>query len=712
MALPTATALPAAPAGIGTAPPDIQQQYSESIDKVLSALENRGGTNWFQIAGALANPGRTGSASEAFGRAMDVVGQQRQEEEKNALPIAQMRAQLVGQKYQMEQEKKFRDMGMQILNQGASEEPTVATTPTSVFSNPLVNNKLVQTSGAGPRTLNGIEEDHKGYDYGVATNTPLVAPAQGSIIRMGKMGDYGNAIEVKYKNGHTALFAHLDHLNPELKPGAAFTQGTLLGATGNTGKSTGPHLHIEHRDTSGQMIDPASIYGAPTPALTATRSSTPSIQYDNKTRAIMAMQLQADPKGFIKNYGEEGMKFAREIALQNNQSRLKDAERTDLQKHAAIANDPTQPVAVRLAAISHLNMSGLFKPEEIRVPGRANVQQFPGASAANIFGLTLPGVPPVNLTGGSSAVTPPPAITPPTRTETPAQTESLVTPTTPAESTAPALAALTPPTTRTENNAETPAGYANIEGFKIPNPVAVAPSVPSQFGNAESEQAAKNKQLAEAKIYDLFLSEKGPLQTATTVAQAAGPAMQQLDIALESTKNMPGGFFAQPKNIVDQILMDVGFADEKARERVIATKQFEKNVGAIAISKAKSLGAQPSNEDRRAIMATFAAITDPQEVMQASLLVQKALLKRELLHAQYLQENAHHGFNAEKTFQSWANATKLSDLVPELKQFEGKKPSTAAAPAAANIAYDKQGAPVEFREGKWIYPGSGKEYKP
>jgi len=103
MALPTAT-LPAVPTGMSAADPDIQKQYSESIDKVLAALENRGGTNWFQIAGALANPGRTGSASEAFGRAMDVVGQQRQVEEQNALPVAQMRAQLVGQKYEMGKE--------------------------------------------------------------------------------------------------------------------------------------------------------------------------------------------------------------------------------------------------------------------------------------------------------------------------------------------------------------------------------------------------------------------------------------------------------------------------------------------------------------------------------------------------------------------------------------------------------------------------------
>jgi hypothetical protein len=120
---PLSGGLPAVPTGMSAADPDIQKQYSESIDKVLSALENRGGTNWFQIAGALANPGRTGSASEAFGRAMDVVGQQRQEEEKNALPIAQMRAQLVGQKYELAQQNNAMNILKGMYTQGESGAP-------------------------------------------------------------------------------------------------------------------------------------------------------------------------------------------------------------------------------------------------------------------------------------------------------------------------------------------------------------------------------------------------------------------------------------------------------------------------------------------------------------------------------------------------------------------------------------------------------------
>jgi hypothetical protein len=104
MALPT-TAIPTLPTGIGAASPDIQKQYSESVDKVLAALENKGGTPWFKISAALANPGRTGSASEAFGNAMGVLGQKQDEDLARELPIAQMRAQLVGQKYQMQKEQ-------------------------------------------------------------------------------------------------------------------------------------------------------------------------------------------------------------------------------------------------------------------------------------------------------------------------------------------------------------------------------------------------------------------------------------------------------------------------------------------------------------------------------------------------------------------------------------------------------------------------------
>ena len=91
----------APPLGIGT-DPEALAKYTQAIDAQLAALTNRSGNiPWFKISAALADPGRTGSAAEGFGRAMGVIGQQQEEEQKNALPIAQMRAQLAGQKYEL-----------------------------------------------------------------------------------------------------------------------------------------------------------------------------------------------------------------------------------------------------------------------------------------------------------------------------------------------------------------------------------------------------------------------------------------------------------------------------------------------------------------------------------------------------------------------------------------------------------------------------------
>jgi hypothetical protein len=108
------------PLGIST-DQDALAKYNAAIDAQLKALENRGGTNWFQIAGALANPGRTGNAGEAFGRAMDVVGKQREDQEAQAIPIAQMRAQLAGQKYEVAKEAQGLEIVGKLFNKSPAE---------------------------------------------------------------------------------------------------------------------------------------------------------------------------------------------------------------------------------------------------------------------------------------------------------------------------------------------------------------------------------------------------------------------------------------------------------------------------------------------------------------------------------------------------------------------------------------------------------------
>lgn len=104
--IPTSGALPAVPTGMSIADPDVKQKYNEALEKVLSTIERPRDIPWFKISQALADPGRTGNWAEGFGRAMGVLGKEQEAEEARALPVAQMRAQLAGQQYEMSKEEK------------------------------------------------------------------------------------------------------------------------------------------------------------------------------------------------------------------------------------------------------------------------------------------------------------------------------------------------------------------------------------------------------------------------------------------------------------------------------------------------------------------------------------------------------------------------------------------------------------------------------
>lgn len=101
----TTGALPAAPYGIGT-DDTAKQEYYDAINKTLSALEARSnqGIDYWKMAGNFFNPGRTGSFGEAVGNVATGIGQDFEKQREMALPLASMRAQLAGQKYQVEQE--------------------------------------------------------------------------------------------------------------------------------------------------------------------------------------------------------------------------------------------------------------------------------------------------------------------------------------------------------------------------------------------------------------------------------------------------------------------------------------------------------------------------------------------------------------------------------------------------------------------------------
>ena len=94
---------------------------------------------------------------------------------------------------------------------------------------------------------------HEGIDIGVPTGTPVVASAAGTVIVSGWMGAYGNLVVVDHGNGVATAYAHNSSLAAGV--GQRVAQGGLIAYAGNTGISTGPHVHFEIR-VNGSAVDP------------------------------------------------------------------------------------------------------------------------------------------------------------------------------------------------------------------------------------------------------------------------------------------------------------------------------------------------------------------------------------------------------------------------------------------------------------------------
>ena len=116
------------------------------------------------------------------------------------------------------------------------------------------------SSNYGYRThpIAGYRKMHQGMDFAASTGTPIIAPADGVIVEARRWGGYGNWIRVRHSNGLETGYAHLSRFASGMRPGQRVSQGQVIGYVGNTGNSTGPHLHYEMW-RNGQRINPASV---------------------------------------------------------------------------------------------------------------------------------------------------------------------------------------------------------------------------------------------------------------------------------------------------------------------------------------------------------------------------------------------------------------------------------------------------------------------
>ncbi len=125
---------------------------------------------------------------------------------------------------------------------------------------PVSNKDLKRTaSGYGWRMhpIYKTMKFHDGMDFTAPTGTDIYATGDGEVTEVGVSGGYGNRIIVDHGFGYQTLYGHMDAF--KVKVGDKVKRGQIIGLVGNTGVSSGPHLHYEvHKN--GKVVNPVSYY--------------------------------------------------------------------------------------------------------------------------------------------------------------------------------------------------------------------------------------------------------------------------------------------------------------------------------------------------------------------------------------------------------------------------------------------------------------------
>ena len=103
----------------------------------------------------------------------------------------------------------------------------------------------------------GFGSNHNGIDIRAAIGTEVLAPASGTVVNIYTNTQGGLQMLIKHDNGYTTGYAHLSKTLVAVN--AKVKQGQTVALTGNTGTSTGPHLHFTLRNGNNELIDPTKF---------------------------------------------------------------------------------------------------------------------------------------------------------------------------------------------------------------------------------------------------------------------------------------------------------------------------------------------------------------------------------------------------------------------------------------------------------------------
>ena len=122
---------------------------------------------------------------------------------------------------------------------------------------PAANNVITCPYGMRKHPITGVRKLHTGIDLRASTGTKVYAANSGTVTTSGYSSAWGNYIIISHGGGLTTLYAHLSRRS--VSKGNKVKRGDIIGYTGNTGYSTGPHLHFEI-DKNGTPYDPLTEF--------------------------------------------------------------------------------------------------------------------------------------------------------------------------------------------------------------------------------------------------------------------------------------------------------------------------------------------------------------------------------------------------------------------------------------------------------------------
>lgn len=186
-------------------------------------------------------------------------------------------------------------------------------TPDFVYGEPVAGYEVVSPFGMRKLPWEAAGRLHAGVDIAAPSGYPVQATADGVVTYAGYKSGYGQMVEIAHAQGLKSVYAHLGAV--AVKPGMAVRAGDPLGQVGNTGSSTGAHLHFEVRDAKARPLNPEAFIGQ----AFATAHDLPLKQAARAPRGMRIAHVSYIPKPkrelMERRAADEAMKAALEAGL-------------------------------------------------------------------------------------------------------------------------------------------------------------------------------------------------------------------------------------------------------------------------------------------------------------------------------------------------------------------------------------------------------------